>query len=98
MNSGFGSIRGWAQQLYWGVNGKPDTLVGGDPLNTAVLPIWGFLRAAFGVAPTLTHGLAVVNPPAAAAEGAVWNTSFLGESVCLTVSAGRARFCNGTIV
>lgn len=98
MGSGFGEIRGWAQQLYWGVDGKADSLVGGDPLNTAVLPIWGFLRAAFGVAPTLMHGLTVVNAPATNAEGAVWNTSYLGESVCLTVAGGSARFCNGTVV
>lgn len=97
LNSGFGDIRGWAQQLYWGVNGSADKLVGGDPLNTAVLSVWGFLRAAFGVAPTLTRGLRIVNAPAAAAaEGARWNTSFLGESVCLEVEGGRARFCNGS--
>lgn len=98
MSSGFGAIRGWAQQLYWGKGGKPDTLVGSDPLNTAVLPIWGFLRAAFGVAHTLTRGLVVVNEPAANALGAVWNTSYLGESVCLTVvgSPLRTVFCNGS--
>lgn len=98
MSSGFGDIRGWAQQLYWGTQGKPDTLVGGDPLNTAVLPIWGFLRATFGVAPTLTRGLRVVNEPAAKAVGAVWNSSFLGQSVCLTVQGNplRTTFCNGS--
>jgi hypothetical protein len=79
-------------------SGEPDKLVGGDPLNTAALAVWGFLRAAFGVAPTLTRGLRVVNVPAAAAEGAVWNTSYLGASVCLKVDGGRARFCNGTLV
>ena len=98
MNSGFGEIRGWAQQLYWGTNGAPDSLVGGDPLNTAVLPIWGFLRASFGIVPTLTKGLVVANEPAAKAEGAVWNTSYLGESVCLTVRSRRATFCNGTAI
>ena len=98
MSSGFGDIRGWAQQLYWGTHGKPDALVGGDPLNTAVLPIWGFLRATFGVAQTLTKGLVVVNEPAAKAVGAVWNTSYLGQSVCLTVQGDplRTTFCNGS--
>ncbi len=98
MTSGFGAIRGWAQQLYWGVNHEPDRLVGSDPLNTAVLPIWGYLRAAFGVAHNLTVGLAVVNEPAASAVGAVWNTSVLGESVCLTVVSDplRTTFCNGS--
>ena len=100
MNSGFGDIRGWAQQLYWGVDGKPDTLVGSDPLNTAVLPIWGFLRASFGVAPSLARGLVVVNEPAQAAVGAVWNTSVLGDSVCLTVQDNplRTTFCNGSSI
>jgi hypothetical protein len=98
MDSGFGAIRGWAQQLYWGTEGKPDQLVGGDPLNTAVLPIWGFLRAVFGVAHTLTKGLVVVNEPSAKAVGAVWNTSYLGQSVCLTVRSSPLRtcFCNGS--
>ena len=100
MNSGFGEIRGFAQQLYWGTQGKPDTLVGSDPLNTAVLPIWGFLRSVFGIAHTLTKGLVVVNEPAMNAIGAVWNTSYLGESVCLTVqnSPLRTTFCNGSSI
>jgi len=100
MNSGFGEIRGWAQQLYWGTQGKPDSLVGGDPLNTAVLPIWGFLRGVFGIAHTLTKGLVVVNEPAKNAIGAVWNTSYLGESVCLIVQDNplRTTYCNGSVV
>lgn len=98
MDSGFGEVRGWAQQLYWGINGMPNRLVGGDPLNTAVLPIWGFLRAAFGIVPTLTRGLTVANAPARGMEGGVWNTSYLGQSVCLRVSGGVTLFCNGTRV
>jgi len=96
MNSGFGRVRGWAQQLYWGTHGGPDQLVGGDPLNTAVLPIWGFLRGTFGIVPTLTRGLTVANTPADAMEGAVWNMSYLGESLCLTVKGGATLFCNGS--
>lgn len=98
MNSGFGEIRGWAQQLYWGHNGAPGSLVGGDPLNTAALSVWGFLRGTFGVAASLAHGLVVVNAPAAASEGAVWNTSVLGESVCVTVRGARALYCNGSVI
>jgi len=98
LSSGFGAIRGWAQQLYWGTNGAPDSLVGADPLNTAVLPIWGFLRSAFGVAPTLSKGFVVINQPALKAEGAVWNVSYLGESVCLVVKNQRTTFCNGTLL
>lgn len=32
--------RGWAQQLYWNTG----ELVGGDPLNNALMAIWGWLR------------------------------------------------------
>ena len=96
MNSGFGEIRGWAQQLYWAPNHGPGSLVGGDPLNTAALSIWGFMRAAFGAAPTLTRGVVSVGAPAKAAEGARWNLSHLGLSVCLVVNAGVTTFCNGT--
>jgi hypothetical protein len=48
-------------------------LVGFDPLNNALLAVWGFLRTGFGVVPTATHGLVVVNGPATALEGAQWN-------------------------
>jgi hypothetical protein len=60
-------------QLYWGVNQTEGTLVGFDPLNNALLAVWGFLRTGFGIVPTATHGLIVVNTPAAAMEGAKWN-------------------------
>jgi len=96
LNSGFGAIRGWAQQLYWGTGGKPDSLVGGDPLNTAALIVWGFMRGATGIVPSLTRGLSVANAPAAGLEGARWNFSFLGENVCVRVQGGAAAFCNGT--
>ena len=98
MNSGFGKIRGWAQQLYWGKNGEPDSLVGGDPLNTAALSVWGFLRGVFGVAPTLTRGLVKVGDPATQAEGAAWNFSHLGVSVCVTVKNHVTVFCNGSAI
>ena len=98
MNSGFGDVRGWAQQLYWGTEGKPNSLVGGDPLNTAALSIWGFLRAGFGVTPTLTRGLHAASAPAAAMEGANWTFSYLGKDVCVTVAQGRSAFCNGTVI
>ena len=96
MNSGFGAIRGWAQQLYWAQNGGPGSLVGGDPLNTAALSIWGFLRGAFGAAPTLTRGVVATNAPAAAMEGSRWNVSHLGVTVCLLVGKGVTTFCNGS--
>lgn len=97
LNSGFGEVRGWAQQLYWGVNGTAGSLVGFDPLNTAALALWGALRAGFGVALTL-DGVHAISAPAAAFEGAVYNMSVLGESVCLTVRASVARYCNDTPV
>jgi hypothetical protein len=60
MGSGFGEVRGWAQQLWWTPGGGPSRLdpAGGDadPLNTAALSVWGFMRAGFGVATSLLHG------------------------------------------
>ena len=96
LNSGFGAIRGWAQQLYWAPNGGAGSLVGGDPLNTAALSVWGFMRGVFGAAPTLTRGVVAVGRPAAAAEGARWNVSHLGVDVCLLVGKGVTTFCNGS--
>ena len=96
MNSGFGDIRGWAQQLYWSPNGKPSSLVGFDPLNTAALTVWGFMRATFGVAPTLSSGWVKVNEPAAAMEGARWNVSYLGASVCMKIQGGVTIQCDGS--
>jgi hypothetical protein len=96
LNSEFGAIRGWAQQLYWAPNGGASSLVGGDPLNTAALSVWGFMRAAFGAEPTLTRGVVAVGTPAASAEGSTWNVSHLGVDVCLRVKGGATTFCNGT--
>ena len=95
-NSGFGAVRGWAQQEYWAHNGAPPTLVGFDPLNTAALSVWGLFRAAFGVAPALGGRLRILNPPAAAFEGARWNVSVGGASTCLLVRDGSTIFCNGS--
>ena len=98
MNSGFGAVRGWAQQLYWGTEGRPNSLVGGDPLNTAALSIWGFLRGGFGIVPTLTRGLQALNAPASGMEGANWTFSYLGQDVCVAVARGKAAFCNGSAI
>lgn len=98
LNSEFGAIRGWAQQLYWAPNGGASSLVGGDPLNTAALSVWGFMRSFFGAEPTLTRGVVAVGKPAAAAEGARWNVSHLGVDVCLLVSEAVTRFCNGSAI
>ena len=98
INSGFGEVRGWAQQLYWGTHGADNRLVLGDPLNTALLSVWGLLRAGFGVVPTL-GGLRSANAPAADFEGAQYNMTFMGRPVCIGVAGGRALFCaNGSAV
>jgi hypothetical protein len=94
LDSGFGTTRGWAQQLYWGTT---DSLVGGDPLNTALVIVWGFVRACFGVATTL-RGLRRVGGAATALEGANITLSVLGVSQCVRVTAGRAAFCNGSAI
>ena len=92
LNSGFGETRGWAQQLYWG---PTNSLVGGDPLNSALVIVWGFVRGCFGVATSL-GGIHRVGAPAAALEGARLNISVLGETACITVAGGATRFCNGS--
>lgn len=93
INSGFGNVRGWAQQLYWGTHGASDTLVLGDPLNTALLSVWGLLQAGFGVEPTL-GGLRSRSKPAASFEGAGYNMTYMGAPVCLYVQGGETRFCS----
>ena len=97
INSGFGNVRGWAQQLYWGTHGASDTLVLGDPLNTALLSVWGLLQAGFGVEPTL-GGLRSRSKPAASFEGAGYNMTYMGAPVCLYVQGGETRFCSSGAV
>lgn len=91
-------MRGWAQQLYWGTHGADNTLVLGDPLNTALLSVWGLLQAGFGVVPTL-GGLRSASAPAASFEGAQYNMTYFGAGMCIEVAGGRALFCgNGSAV
>jgi hypothetical protein len=98
INSGFGEVRGWAQQLYWGTHGANNTLVLGDPLNTALLSVWGLLQAGFGVVPT-RGGLRSANAPARDFEGAQYNMTFMGGPVCIEVADARTVFCaNGSAV
>ncbi len=42
-------------QLYW----SDGSLVGMDPLNNALLSLWGLTWGGFGVKPTLASGVAV---------------------------------------
>ena len=94
LNSGFGETRGWAQQLYWG---PTNSLVGGDPLNSALVIVWGFVRGCFGVSTSLA-GIRRVGAPAAALEGARLNISVLGETCCIAVTGGATLFCNGSSI
>lgn len=96
VNSGFGAVRGWAQQEYWSHGGAAPTLVGFDPLNTAALSVWGLFRAAFGVAPALGGRLRKINAPSAMFEGARWNVSVGGVSTCLVIQGAVTSFCNGS--
>jgi len=89
MLQGIAPTRGWAQQLYWDTG----QLVGVDPLNNALLTLWGFLRAGFGVHPTLSRGLVVTNPPAPQLDGATYTFAHLGRDVCVTVVGGRTVQC-----
>ena len=90
INSPFGNIRGWAQQLYWG---NPGSLVGFYPLNTALLSVWGFFMSSFGIYPTLANGIQFIGTPAPELEGSRWNMSYLGKNVCLTIQNGQTVYC-----
>jgi hypothetical protein len=80
--------RGWAQQLYWNTG----TLVGGDPLNNALMAIWGWLRGSFGVKPMLSQ-IVITNAPAPQMEGAQWTFAYLGQDRCFRIEGGAAVGC-----
>lgn len=88
MALGFAQNRAWAQQLYWNTG----ELVGGDPLNNALMALWGWLRGVFGVKPML-QGLVATNKPAAELEGARWTFAFLGYDYCVVIQTGVTREC-----
>lgn len=89
LQRGFVNNRAWAQQLYW----ADGTLVGFDPLNNALLALWGFLRACFGFTLSLAGGLTAVGTPAPQCEGALYTLSLLGEPTCVRVTAGQLQRC-----
>ena len=88
MTFGFAQNRGWAQQLYWNTG----ELVGADPLNNALMAVWGWLRAVFGVKPTLA-GVVSTHAPAPEVEGGQWTFAFLGKNFCVQVLSGVAVEC-----
>jgi len=96
MNSGFGGTPGIGRSSVTGPDGT--SLVGGDPLNSALVIIWGFGRACFGVSTLRLLEFRVVNSPAAALEGAQLNISVLGDTVCIGVVRGVTTFCNRTLI
>lgn len=89
LNNGYETTRGWAQQLYW----NKGVLVGSDPLNNALLSLWGLLRGGLGILTTLSQGLVRTTPPAPQLEGARYTFGYLGADVCVTVTNGSLLYC-----
>ena len=88
MEKGFVQNRAWAQQLYW----RTGELVGADPLNNALLALYGALHGGFGIKRTLA-GETVVNAPAPELEGSTWTSAYLGADRCLAVRGGKTVPC-----
>jgi len=89
MDQCFVPYHAWAQQVFW----NSGALVGNDPLNNALIAIWGMLLGGFGVDVSLSEGITFVNPPAIAFEGATWNFAYVGTNYCVTVHYGVAQHC-----
>ena len=66
--------------------------MGADPLNNALMAVWGWLRAVFGVKPTLA-GVVSTHAPAPEVEGGQWTFAFLGKNFCVQVLSGVAVEC-----
>lgn len=80
---------GYARNRFWGAALKWDTgEVISEPLNNALLILWGFLRGCFGVWPSLT-GLRKTGPVSRRMEGASYTFCHLGKDVHLAVRDGR---------
>ena len=75
--------------MYWNT-GK---LVGGDPLNNALLAAWGLLRGALGIDVSLMDGRRSVLAPAPQLEGATYTFGLLGVDVCVQVARGTLVQC-----
>ena len=80
---------GYAHNRLWGAALKWDTgAIVSEPLNNALLILWGFLRGCFGIRPTLT-GLRLDGAVAAKLEGATHTFCHLGRDV--QAFAGRTE-------
>ena len=80
---------GYARNRLWGAALKWDTgeLIS-EPLNNALLILWGFVQGCFGVRRSLT-GVRSVGPVATQLEGARHTFCHLGHNVSVHVEGGR---------
>eukprot|EP00035_Acanthoeca_spectabilis_P012788 m.232337 g.232337 ORF g.232337 m.232337 type:complete len:811 (-) comp15713_c0_seq4:140-2572(-) len=88
--SRFKTTRFWQQGNGWGPHESREQGQGSDVLMDQIVALWGFLRGAFGIEPTLA-GLKVVHRPAAQLEGASWTFTHLGRQRTATVVNGTVR-------
>eukprot|EP01051_Picozoa_sp_SAG22_P007384 SAG22_NODE_518_length_9512_cov_5.735897_6_plen_278_part_00 len=78
----------WQQNNAWGTFEDRQPHGTSDVLTDQIVTVWGFLRGAFGIEPTLS-GLQIVHPPAQKLEGAVWSFVHLGKTRTATVTDGK---------
>lgn len=103
MDDGFGATSLWGAGTTW-ADAKTGPLVYSEPLTDTLMILWGFVRAAFGVEPTLVHGLRRISAPLPQLVGknASFTFSYLGHNTTLRInSAGRtearSQVASGTI-
>jgi len=85
--------QGYARNRLWGAALKWDTgELQSEPLNNALLILWGLTRGCFGLQPSfdrlVSHGEMVGSPPAKLI-GARYTFGHLGKNVTATVVAGK---------
>lgn len=85
MRHGYAKNRLWAAALKWDTG----ELIS-EPLNNALLILWGFARGCLGLRPSLA-GLATAEGAARRVEGVRYTFCNLGRDVAVEVRQGRAR-------
>jgi len=91
MTEGVVKTRAWAQgAMLWG---SSPGLVGGDPLNNALVALWGFLTGAMGIDVALNQ-LQLKRRAPQEMEGVKYIFTHLGEDQCVTVHNAVPTWCN----
>lgn len=86
MRYGYARTRLWAAGLKWDTG-----FLSSEPLDNALLILWGFLRGCIGVWPHL-DGLRETGTPSRRLEGARYTFCHLGRDVTIEIRNGRRRW------